>query len=693
MTSAGLPHGAAAGPGGDLRGRVFGGDFRVVEPLGIGGMGTVYVAEQLSTGSLRALKTMHPRLVADARLRQRFEQEARVEARIDSDHVAHVVAAGVDADTGTPWLAMELLRGESLTARVERGPVSVDTVREVMAQLGHALGAAHAMGIVHRDLKPENIFLATPRREGVPFTLKVLDFGIAKVVADAPPVTTEPMGTPPWMAPEQTEPGREVTPATDVWALGLLAFYLLTGRLYWLAGDGANGTPTMFLRELLLDRLAPASMRAADYGCPVPIPPSFDAWFARCVDRSPERRYADGSCARAALDPILAAMAASSAPPHLEAVAGEGARTSPGLTTVSGWPPPPPLTLGAGQGVVDLPPRAGPPPHAGDERGEARQSGAPAPTAPRRWLRRGAMMVAVASISAALVTAIVGQRSVPAAPVNRAPSSSSAAPPSEATTAPSASSVAAPAPGAAQTAVSVDVEAAFLPSGEWLGAYRLEQEPRAELDFFEAAARCRAGGRALCSMVQWQRACESRPKLGAVETWTASLSGLDHATVAGRADGCHTRGRVVGVAESRSGALACCSRALTTRSGNRSEVFLRTTTAKLLALEAAVNGGSASDAARLLEDPLAVGQADPVPRDAAFAALLPAAHDADAWMRLERCAIDMQLADDTWSAECARVVQTRRTLTQTAVRYVWNGTAGRLAAVQELAGDPAASRP
>jgi len=95
-------------------GQIFAADFRVVRPLSKGGMGSVYVVEQMSTQLQRALKLMHPELVRDPRLRQRFEQEARIGGHIASDHIAQVISAGVDAASGTPWLAMELLQGESL---------------------------------------------------------------------------------------------------------------------------------------------------------------------------------------------------------------------------------------------------------------------------------------------------------------------------------------------------------------------------------------------------------------------------------------------------------------------------------------------------------------------------------------------------------------------------------------------------
>ncbi len=179
---------------------------------------------------------------------------------------------------------------------------------EVLAQIGHALEQAHAQGIVHRDLKPENIFLATSRRRDVAFTAKILDFGIAKLVEDSRQKTgTQPLGTPLFMAPEQTDRQGRICAATDVWALGLIAFKLITGRDFWLEAEG--GSLAMLLREILrrghplrLDprrraRRAPA--RAGAAAVPA-LPPGFDAWFARCVNRDVDARFQDaGEAVRA----------------------------------------------------------------------------------------------------------------------------------------------------------------------------------------------------------------------------------------------------------------------------------------------------------------------------------------------------------------------------------------------------------
>ncbi len=271
-----------------------GGDFRVLRPIGAGGMGAVYLAEQLSTGKRRALKVMLPQLVADEKLRARFAQEARVGSLIESEHVVEVIAAGVDEESGAPWIAMELLKGRDLAAYSERrGGLKPREVREVLRQLCHALAAAHRAGVVHRDVKPENVFVARSKAVTGSTSVKVLDFGIAKVAAAAKTTATAQVGSPVWMAPEQTDPGAEIGPATDVWAVGLLSFWLLTGKLFWKAGNDPQASMHALMKEILLDPLPKASERAAELGVADRWSPLFDAWFACCVAREPEHRFED----------------------------------------------------------------------------------------------------------------------------------------------------------------------------------------------------------------------------------------------------------------------------------------------------------------------------------------------------------------------------------------------------------------
>jgi len=261
-------------------GRVFATDFRVIGRLGSGGFGTVYEVDQLSTGRRVALKVLLPEIVNDPDIRARFEREARVAAGIDSDHIAAVVGAGIDSESGIPWIAMELLRGETIARRVQRsGPVDFGMVVTIFEQMAHALGRAHARGIVHRDIKPENVFLAEPRHHGgdAAFVVKILDFGIAKLVTESGSHATGGLGTLLWMAPEQMT-GAVVSPATDVWALGLLAFYLLTAKRFFEAP-----------MEAIANR-PNVRARAEALGVAHLLPATFDEWLSQCLENDPSKR-------------------------------------------------------------------------------------------------------------------------------------------------------------------------------------------------------------------------------------------------------------------------------------------------------------------------------------------------------------------------------------------------------------------
>ncbi len=289
-----------------VQGDVVGGDFEIVRLLGEGGMGSVYEVRQRSTGALRALKTMLPELARDEGFRTRFAQEAQIITKVDSEHVVQVLSAGIDTNHGVPWIAMEMLKGEDLATRLERtAPLDYDTTRDIFAQIGHAFAAAHGAGIVHRDLKPENVFVCEARTSTRSVTVKVLDFGIAKVMTGSIATTTKAMGSPLWMAPEQTIQDGGIAPATDVWAIGLLAFYALAGKFYWNAANGAGGTPITLMREITLDPFEPASVRSKRFGGAT-LPPEFDAWFARCTDREPANRFKDAGEAIPALLALLA---------------------------------------------------------------------------------------------------------------------------------------------------------------------------------------------------------------------------------------------------------------------------------------------------------------------------------------------------------------------------------------------------
>ncbi|HET6583169.1 MAG TPA: serine/threonine-protein kinase [Nannocystaceae bacterium] len=296
-------------------GTSFAGDFRVLAPLAEGGMGSVYRAEQLSTHKLRALKIVHGRLLEDERSRARFLREATIGASIASEHVVEVISAGIDAATELPYLVMELLEGADLGTVVRNhGRLSVGELAAAMRQLCHGMGAAHQVKVVHRDLKPENIYVAYPRHAGAKFTVKILDFGIARIAQESTTAATltGSVGSPLWMAPEQIN-SEAIVPATDVWALGLLAFWALVGQPYWRTARSERLTVQALFVEQLFREIEPASARADEIGMAQAIPPGFDDWFRHCVARPPGERFADANAAWSAfaqavdpgLDPLV----------------------------------------------------------------------------------------------------------------------------------------------------------------------------------------------------------------------------------------------------------------------------------------------------------------------------------------------------------------------------------------------------
>jgi len=261
-------------------GREIAGRYRIVRFIGKGGMGAVYEVEHLHTGQHLAMKVLaaHQRDVSV----ERFKREARAASLIQSDHVVRVTDADVAEELGgAPFLVMELLEGADLERVAAGGPASREDVVEWLRQVARALVKAHDADMVHRDLKPENLFL-TRREDGSPL-VKILDFGIAKMAAsEARPLTRSGqfLGTPDYMAPEQTDAHAVISRRADLFALGLIAFRLLVGRTYWNPGNLQQ-----IVLQLLTGPKVPPSARGSTLG------EAFDAWFLRSCDLDPEKRF------------------------------------------------------------------------------------------------------------------------------------------------------------------------------------------------------------------------------------------------------------------------------------------------------------------------------------------------------------------------------------------------------------------
>jgi serine/threonine-protein kinase len=281
-------------PGGLSPGQLFLGRYQIIHCLKAGGMGAVYECIHLKTRKRRALKVMLPQILADAGMRERFELEARVTAEIESEHIVETFDAGVDDATGAPFLVMELLRGEDLgSIMTKRGPLPGSEIIVLLKQAALALDKMHAAGIVHRDLKPDNLYVTT-RDDGTP-RLKILDFGIAKVIASGAQGTqqTAMIGTPLYMSPEQIRGEGTVGPGSDVYAMGHIAFALLTGADYWADEQRASAATFTLLETVMAGLPEPATARAARRG--VALPPAFDAWFVRATARLARDRFDSAS--------------------------------------------------------------------------------------------------------------------------------------------------------------------------------------------------------------------------------------------------------------------------------------------------------------------------------------------------------------------------------------------------------------
>ena len=256
------------------------GEYVVEHFLGAGAMGEVYAGKHPDIGKRVAIKVLKPALASSKEAAERFKREARVVNQIEHPNVIDVFAFGELAD-GRLYLVMDLVEGRTLREVVQDGPLAVDTALDILDQIADALDAAHAKGVVHRDLKPDNVMLAGPK-------VHVLDFGIAKLLAtdaDKPATLLTGqgawVGTPGYMAPEQWS-AEGASPASDRYALGVMAFELLAGKLPF----QAQTLPQM-MEQHFRAPVPALSARGA-----VPARATFDPVLARAMAKDPDKRYA-----------------------------------------------------------------------------------------------------------------------------------------------------------------------------------------------------------------------------------------------------------------------------------------------------------------------------------------------------------------------------------------------------------------
>jgi serine/threonine protein kinase len=363
-------------------GHLIAGKYVVDRVLGRGGVGVVVSATHLALEQKVAIKFLRNDTTLTEETTQRFLQEARAAAMMKSEHVARVFDFGT-SEQGSAYIVMEHLEGMDLGSVLDNGPLAIDAVVEYVLQTCLALAEAHRAGIVHRDLKPANLFL-TQRPDGQPI-IKILDFGISKIVSKTPRgsnpafvTTSANMGSPEYMSPEQMRSAKTVDHRTDIWALGVVMYELLTGHPAFTADT---------IQQLfhLIDGSEPAPIESfrAD------VPEALVRVVARCLKKSRTDRFVDVGELAGALRPVAAGrmeayvdaiiatldgpsttrsgplLGSPSTPPVAESSAIRSARIKASAPTVdSGWRVPAPwvgtrsiaivLGLLVGGGIVAL---------------------------------------------------------------------------------------------------------------------------------------------------------------------------------------------------------------------------------------------------------------------------------------------------------------------------------------------------
>ncbi|HEY6878193.1 MAG TPA: protein kinase, partial [Polyangiales bacterium] len=284
-----------------LIGRIIGDAYVIQDLLGVGGMGRVYRAEQRALGRVVAIKVVHQHLLQDRETVSRFYTEARAASSLNHPNSVSVFDFG-RTDDGMLYLVMEYLRGKDLAHVMhEEAPLPISRIVDLSIGVLGALGEAHARGVVHRDLKPENVIIERPRGGGD--LVKVVDFGLAQIRGVEPAEAARGLvaGTPDYMAPEQAR-ALEVDGRGDLYALGVVMFELLTGRLPFVAD-----TPSKMMLRHVVDPI-PNPQEIAPYrGIPEPLVQV----VLKALQKEPTMRFQDADEMAVALRAVAAGLRAS----------------------------------------------------------------------------------------------------------------------------------------------------------------------------------------------------------------------------------------------------------------------------------------------------------------------------------------------------------------------------------------------
>jgi serine/threonine-protein kinase len=312
--------------------------FKIESKIGEGGFGAVYRGTQLATGRKVALKLLHPEMTKDENLVARFRREGMVLCNLRDAHTITTYDFDQTPD-GTLYIAMELLEGKSLHQIFHaEAPLDWKRVFKILTEMCTSLAEAHEQGIVHRDLKPENVYLE--HRPGNPEFVKILDFGIAKVMRgdaidpQSPQLTAtgQTLGTLEYMSPEQLM-GKQLDGRSDVYALGVVAYEMITGRLPFPDAKGPAGLITAQLKQ------TPVNPSVANPK--VSLPPGAERVILKALEKDKNNRYADVTAMAGALQEELDTARDAAAVPHAPAIApqapqGRAQKPQEMLSTVRG---------------------------------------------------------------------------------------------------------------------------------------------------------------------------------------------------------------------------------------------------------------------------------------------------------------------------------------------------------------------